>query len=99
MPLGLKIQGQTLRRLSYEFTGMYITDLYRCNPESVTSLISGGLLPWTTTGTNLSKRAALLQGSSNVSLTSHINIFAQGTVEFRRSSYSYNMDFGSRVHF
>ncbi|SGA14957.1 polymorphic outer membrane protein [Chlamydia abortus] len=99
LPLGLKIQGQTLRRLSYEFTGMYITDLYRCNPESVTSLISGGLLPWTTTGTNLSKQAALLQGSSNISLTSHINIFAQGTVEFRRSSYSYNMDFGSRVHF
>lgn len=99
LPIGLKIQGQSLHRLSYELTGMYITDLYRCNPESVTSLISGGLLPWTTTGTNLSKQAALLQGSSNVSLTSHINVFAQGTVEFRRSSYSYNMDFGSRVHF
>ncbi len=99
LPIGLKIQGQSLHHLSYELTGMYITDLYRCNPESVTSLISGGLLPWTTTGTNLGKQAALLQGSSNVSLTSHINVFAQGTVEFRRSSYSYNMDFGSRVHF
>ncbi|MEF9496527.1 MULTISPECIES: autotransporter domain-containing protein [Chlamydia] len=99
LPIGLKIQGQSLHRLSYELTGMYIADLYRCNPESVTSLISGGLLPWTTTATNLGKQAALLQGSGNLSLTSHINIFAQGTVEFRRSSYSYNMDFGSRVHF
>ncbi|WP_174222220.1 autotransporter outer membrane beta-barrel domain-containing protein [Chlamydia poikilotherma] len=99
LPIGLKIQGQSLHRLSYELTGMYIADLYRCNPESVTSLISGGLLPWTTTATNLGKQAALLQGSGNLSLTSHINIFAQGTVEFRRSSYSYTMDFGSRVHF
>ncbi|WP_173023627.1 autotransporter domain-containing protein [Chlamydia felis] len=99
LPIGLKIQGQSLHHFSYELTGMYIADLYRCNPESVTSLISGGLLPWATTATNLGKQAALLQGSSNLSLTSHINIFAQGTVEFRRSSYSYNMDFGSKVHF
>ncbi len=99
LPIGLKIQGQSLHHLSYELTGMYIADLYRCNPESVTSLISGGLLPWTTTAANLGKQAALLQGSGNLSLTSHINIFAQGTVEFRRSSYSYAMDAGSRVHF
>ncbi|WP_375793519.1 autotransporter domain-containing protein [Chlamydia sp. 12-01] len=99
LPIGLKIQGQSLHRFSYELTGMYIADLYRCNPESVTSLISGGLLPWTTTATNLGKQAALLQGSGILSLTSHINIFAQGTVEFRRSSYSYNMDFGSKVLF
>ncbi|WP_348663837.1 polymorphic outer membrane protein middle domain-containing protein [Chlamydia vaughanii] len=99
LPIGLKIQGQSLHHLSYEFTGMYIADVYRRNPKSVTSLLSGGLLPWTTTATNLPRQGALFQGSGNLVLTSHINIFAQGTVERRSSSYSYNLDLGSKVLF
>ncbi|EPP35363.1 autotransporter beta-domain protein [Chlamydia ibidis] len=99
LPIGLKIHGSAMQSLSYELSAMYSGDIFRDNPNNVTHLLSGGILPWTTIATNLHKHAAIFRGFGNLALTQFADIFSTATIELRRSFYNYNVDLGTKINF
>ncbi|EPJ25128.1 autotransporter beta-domain protein [Chlamydia psittaci 09DC78] len=100
LPLGIKIQGTCPRELlAYDLSAMYVQDIFRINPETMTLFLIGGLAPWTTPATNLDNKALVVQGSGRFAVRPNIEIFAEGNCELRSSSRSYNYDFGAKLHF
>lgn len=100
LPLGIKIQGTCPRELlAYDLSAMYVQDIFRIDPETMTLFLIGGLAPWTTPATNLDNKALVVQGSGRFAVRPNIEIFAEGNCELRSSSHSYNYDFGAKIHF
>ncbi|WP_375793521.1 autotransporter domain-containing protein [Chlamydia sp. 12-01] len=102
IPLGLKVHGDSPSKdLHYELSAAYIGDAYRHNPKNTTTPIVTNIvaIPWITTATNLQRHAARFQGAGDYSLTSYIHLFAQGSIELRKSARSYHANAGSSIHF
>ncbi|MEF9496528.1 MULTISPECIES: polymorphic outer membrane protein middle domain-containing protein [Chlamydia] len=100
LPLGIKIHGVCPRELlAYDLSAMYVHDVFRIDPESMTLFLIGGLAPWATQATNLDTKAVVVQGSGRFAVRPNIEIFAEGNCELRSSSHSYNYDFGAKIHF
>ncbi|BAE81499.1 polymorphic outer membrane protein [Chlamydia felis Fe/C-56] len=100
LPLGVKIHGVCPKELfAYDLSAMYVYDVFRINPESMTLFLIGGLTPWSTPATNLDTKAIVVQGSGIFAVRPNIEIFAEGNCELRSSSHSYNYDFGAKIHF
>lgn len=78
---------------------MYVHDVFRIDPETMTLFLIGGLAPWTTHANNLTTKAIVVQGSGRFAVRSNIEVFAEGNCELRSSSHSYNYDFGAKIHF
>ncbi|WP_254303756.1 hypothetical protein [Chlamydia buteonis] len=55
--------------------------------------------PWITTATNLQRHAARFQCFGDYAITSYIQLFAQGSIELRKSAKSYHTNLGSSIHF
>ncbi|WP_375793520.1 autotransporter domain-containing protein [Chlamydia sp. 12-01] len=100
LPLGIKINGVCPRELfAYDLSAMYVHDVFRIDPESMTLFLIGGLAPWATPATNLDNKAVVIQGSGRFAVRPNIEVFAEGNCELRSSSHSYNYDFGAKIHF
>ncbi|AAP05031.1 polymorphic outer membrane protein middle domain-containing protein [Chlamydia caviae] len=100
LPLGIKIHGVCPRELfAYDLSAMYVHDVFRIDPETMTLFLIGGLAPWTTHANNLATKAIVVQGSGRFAVRSNIEVFAEGNCELRSSSHSYNYDFGAKIHF
>ncbi|SFZ99113.1 polymorphic outer membrane protein G family protein [Chlamydia abortus] len=100
LPVGIKIQGICPRKLlAYDLSAMYVHDVFRINPETMTLFLIGRLAPWTTPATHLDNKALVVQGSGRFAVRPNIEVFASGNGELRSSSHSYNYDFGAKIHF
>ncbi|WP_434683393.1 polymorphic outer membrane protein middle domain-containing protein [Chlamydia crocodili] len=102
IPLGLKVYGDSASKdLHYELSAAYVGDAYRHNPKNTTTPIVTNIVatPWITTATNLQRHAARFQGAGDYALTSYIQLFAQGSIELRKSARSYHANAGSSIHF
>ncbi|QVE48830.1 polymorphic outer membrane protein middle domain-containing protein [Chlamydia crocodili] len=102
IPLGLKVYGDSVSKdLHYELSAAYVGDAYRHNPKNTTTPIVTNVVatPWITTATNLQRHAARFQGAGDYALTSYIQLFAQGSIELRKSARSYHANAGSSIHF
>ncbi|MFJ1509070.1 polymorphic outer membrane protein middle domain-containing protein [Chlamydia crocodili] len=102
IPLGLKVYGDSASKdLHYELSAAYVGDAYRHNPKNTTKPIVTNIVatPWITTATNLQRHAARFQGAGDYALTSYIQLFAQGSIELRKSARSYHANAGSSIHF
>lgn len=78
---------------------MYVHDVFRINPETMTLFLIGRLAPWTIPATHLDNKALVVQGSGRFAVRPNIEVFASGNGELRSSSHSYNYDFGAKIHF
>ncbi len=102
LPLGIKIHEDSLSKdLHYELSAAYVGDAYRHNPKNITTPIVTHVVttPWLTTVTNLQRHAAQFACSGDYALTSYIHLFAQGSIELRKSARSYHANAGSSIHF
>ncbi|WP_131744138.1 polymorphic outer membrane protein middle domain-containing protein [Chlamydia buteonis] len=102
IPLGLQIHGDSLSKdLHYELSAAYVGDAYRHNPKNTTTPIVTNVVtqPWITTATNLQRHAARFQCFGDYAITSYIQLFAQGSIELRKSAKSYHTNLGSSIHF
>ncbi|SFW03817.1 autotransporter domain-containing protein [Chlamydia abortus] len=102
LPLGIKIHGDSLSKdLHYELSAAYVGDAYRHNPKNITMPIVTHVVttPWLTTATNLQRHAAQFACSGDYALTSYIHLFAQGSIELRKSARGYHANAGSSIHF
>ncbi|WP_349822574.1 polymorphic outer membrane protein middle domain-containing protein [Chlamydia abortus] len=102
LPLGIKIHGDSLSKdLHYELSAAYVGDAYRHNPKNITTPIVPHVVttPWLTTATNLQRHAAQFACSGDYALTSYIHLFAQGSIELRKSARGYHANAGSSIHF
>ncbi|SYX08767.1 Polymorphic membrane protein F,chlamydial polymorphic outer membrane protein repeat,Autotransporter beta-domain [Chlamydia poikilotherma] len=102
IPLGLKVYGDSAsKNLHYELSAAYVGDAYRHNPKNTTTPIVTNVVttPWITTATNLERHAARFQAGGDYAPTSYIQLFAQGSIELRKSARSYHANAGSSIHF
>lgn len=102
IPLGLRIHGDSPSKdLHYELSAAYIGDAYRHNPKNTTTPLVTNVVttPWITTATNLQRHAARFECCGDYALTSYIHLFAQGSIELRKSARGYHANAGSSIHF
>ncbi|CCO01795.1 Polymorphic outer membrane protein [Chlamydia psittaci 01DC12] len=102
IPLGLRIHGDSPSKdLHYELSAAYIGDAYRHNPKNTTTPLVTNVVttPWITTATNLQRHAARFECCGDYALTSYIHLFAQGSIELRKSARGYLANAGSSIHF
>lgn len=98
-PVGIKFDKKCSSHPNvYSFSIAYTPDIYRHNPSSYTTLIANGC-NWVTHGTNLSRHAVALQGSSHTKVNNSIEIFGHGSCELRTTSRHYNVNVGSKIRF
>lgn len=79
IPLGIKFDKKCSSHPDvYSFSIAYVPDVYRRNPSTHTTLIANGCT-WVTHGTNLTRHALMLQGSSHTKVNNSIEIFSHGS--------------------
>ncbi|WP_100934808.1 polymorphic outer membrane protein middle domain-containing protein [Candidatus Chlamydia corallus] len=99
IPIGITFERFSRNeRTSYEATFIYVPDVYRKNPECTSALIINNT-SWKTTGTNLSRQAAIGRAGIFYAFTPNLEIISNLSMELRGSSRSYNVDLGGSFSF
>ncbi|BAE81493.1 polymorphic outer membrane protein 9 [Chlamydia felis Fe/C-56] len=99
VPMGIKFEKLSFgEKTAYDLTLLYVPDVYRHNPSSITGLAINDV-SWLTTATNLSRQAFIIRAGNHIALSSGFEMFSQFGFELRSSSINYNVDLGTKVSF
>ncbi|ANH78241.1 polymorphic membrane protein G family [Candidatus Chlamydia sanziniae] len=99
MPLGATFtQRSPSSRHAIQGTLSYILDIYRIQPQCLTSLLISGV-SWMTWATNLERHAGKIQIASHHSPLPNFNFSMQGSFEIRASSRNYNANCNGNYSF
>ncbi|ANH78251.1 polymorphic membrane protein G family [Candidatus Chlamydia sanziniae] len=99
IPLGIRLDKNSHRRPDfYSIMIAYVPDVYRRNPNCMTTLSINGAA-WTSVATNLARHALRIQASSHTSVNNNIELFGHGGCDIRTTSCQYTLDVGSKLRF
>ncbi|WP_100934809.1 polymorphic outer membrane protein middle domain-containing protein [Candidatus Chlamydia corallus] len=99
IPVGIRLEKISKdEKNNLEISLSYISDVYRKNPRSRTSLLISGA-SWTSVCKNLARQAFLASAGSHLTLSPHVELSGQATYELRGSAHIYNVDCGLRYSF
>lgn len=97
LPIGLTFE-RKLHAVTLHTTLLYVGDVYRRNPHSLTTLIQNNA-SWETFGTNLARQAFIARAGAHLAMTQNCEIFSKCAFELRSSSRTYNVHLGGKLFF